>query len=526
MLTTIANAVRQDLHAIRADRILYAIALVAATTIVLAFIVWLTDIRHIAIGYVIPVLIAAIRKGVFEAVIAALAATAASAFFFYEPIFDFRVNDTLQIIDLILFLLVAVVTGHFATRLRVEAERANRRERENGALYAFARRLTAAKDTSDIYDAIQQHLALLVGRSVVLFGPATTESEAIERCAKAHVPAPVRDGLLTALYRSIGPERGRLVDGGNGEAWLIRAVSPQSPDLGVFAINLGSRGPAQADAIRTDVDAAMADAAVTLQRLGLERVISEARSRTESDRLRDALLGSVSHELRTPLASILGAATTLAASPPVRADPRLSSLANVAREEAERLNSDIQNLLDATRISSDGVRPKFEWSEPADIVNAALEHRRRRLHGRTVNVNLAPDLPLIYVDSVLIEQALIQVLDNAIKYSPPETTIDVTAKLINNEVILSVTDRGAGFSTTEKSHAGERFFRGKRHISVIAGAGLGLWIAKSFIAANAGHLDITSVGEGNGSCVSIRLPIAREPEETTLKDSVWSAPRT
>jgi len=514
------NLYHNHVRSVQMDRVLYAIALVAATTAVLAFVVRLTDIRHIAIGYVLPVLIAAIRWGVIEAVVAALAATAASAFFFYEPIFDFRVDDTLQIIDLVLFLLVAIVTGHYATRLRAEAERANRRERENGALYAFARRLTAAKDTSDIFDAIQQHLALLVGRSVLLLGPGTTEEEALERCA--HAPARVRETLLAALNRTIDPEQGTLVDDGRGEAWLVRALAPQSPDFGVFAINLGSRHHLQVETIRADIDAAMDDAAATLQRLGLERAINEARSRTESDRLRDALLGSVSHELRTPLASILGAVSTLAGAKPVKSDTRLSSLAHVAREEAERLNSDIQNLLDATRISSDGVRPKFEWSEPADIVNAALEHRRRRLHGRSVNVRLAPDLPLIYVDSVLIEQALVQVLDNAIKYSPPGTTIDVIGEVKSNEMILSVTDRGAGFSTAEKSHAGERFFRGERHTSIIAGAGLGLWIAKSFVAANAGHLDITSAGEGTGSRVSIRLPVAREPEET-LKSSAWSA---
>ena len=521
MQQPLSDLYRYHVRSEQMDRILYAIVLVAATTAVLAFIVWLTDIRHIAIGYVIPVLIAAIRWGVIEAVVAALAATAASAFFFYEPIFDLRVNDTLQIIDLILFLLVAVVTGHFATRLRVEAERANRRERENGALYAFARRLTAAKDAADIYGAIQQHLALQVGRSVLLFGPATTESEAIDRCAKAHVPAPVRDVLIAALTRSSDPEQGRLVDGGNGEAWLVRAVTPQSPDLGVFAINLGSRNRLRADGIRADIDTAMADATATLQRLGLERALSEARSRTESDRLRDALLGSVSHELRTPLASILGAATTLAASPTVRSDLRLSSLANIAREEAERLNSDIQNLLDASRISSNGVRPKFEWSEPADIINSAQEHRRHRLHDRTVNVRVAPDLPLVYVDSVLIEQALVQVLDNAIKYSPQGTPIEVTGERVGADVILSVNDRGAGFSATEKSHAGERFFRGERHTSTITGAGLGLWIAKSFVAANAGHLDITSSGEGSGSKVSIHLPIAREPDEAQ-EPNAWS----
>jgi two-component system sensor histidine kinase KdpD len=133
-----------------------------------------------------------------------------------------------------------------------------------------------------------------------------------------------------------------------------------------------------------------------------------------SPRPQDALLSSVSHELRTPLASILGATTALAASPQVGAESRLAGLANVAREEAERLNDDIQNLLDATRINSE-----FEWSELSDIVNTAVERKRARLASHRLDVRLAKDLPLLYVDSALIQQALGQILDNAAKYSLP-----------------------------------------------------------------------------------------------------------
>src|SRR6188768_1044909 len=145
-MPAISQFYREHLRTARLKRVFYAMVLVAAMTVVMAVAQFFLDIRHVSIAYVIPVLIAAIRWGVVEAIVAGITATAAAAFFFYEPIFDFRVEDPVQIVDLILFLLVAVVTGHFATRLRIEAERANRRERENGALYAFARRLAAAKD--------------------------------------------------------------------------------------------------------------------------------------------------------------------------------------------------------------------------------------------------------------------------------------------------------------------------------------------------------------------------------------------
>lgn len=521
-MPAISQFYREHLRTARLKRVFYAMVLVAAMTVVMAVAQFFLDIRHVSIAYVIPVLIAAIRWGVVEAIVAGITATAAAAFFFYEPIFDFRVEDPVQIVDLILFLLVAVVTGHFATRLRIEAERANRRERENGALYAFARRLAAAKDASGIYDAIQQHLALLVGRSVMLFGPAATESEAADRCAQAHARPMVQDAIIAALRTRTDLQPRTIVDDETSGAWLIRAVSPQSRDFGVIAINLGPRVRLHSDKMLADIEDALTDTAATLNRLGLGRAINEARSRTEAERLRDALLGSVSHELRTPLASILGAATTLAGSRPVRSDTRLSSLATVVREEAERLNHDIQNLLDATRISSDGVRPNFEWSEVADIVNAAIERRRARLQGRKLEVFLAPNLPLVYVDSVLIEQALGQVLDNAIKYSPPSTAIAVEGRRTHDDVTITVTDQGAGFSDAERLHAGERFFRGERHAATTGGSGLGLWIAKSFVSVNAGHLDIQSSGANAGARLAIHLPVARETEDHQTAGA-WSA---
>jgi two-component system sensor histidine kinase KdpD len=503
-----------------AQRALYAVALVALTSIAIAILIRLTDIRHISIAYVIPVLIAAIRWGIVEAIVAAMCAIASAAFFFYAPIYDLRVHDPLQIVDLAMFLTVAIITGHFATRLRIEAERANRREREIGALYSFARRLASARDASGIYEAIQHHLSLLVGRSVLLFGALTTESEAVERCERLRVPSPVREALLHALKRGSNPDTGIMTQDGDGQTWLIRPVAPQSPEFGVVAIDLGARGRAETKKIGDDIDASLVDAAATLQRLGLERTINEARSHADAERLRDALLGSVSHELRTPLAAILGATTTIAGSAQVKADPRLSGLANVAREESERLNHDIENLLHATRISSEGVHPKFEWSELADIVNAAVERRRTRLQGHAVAVRVAPDLPLVYVDSVLVEQALGQILDNAAKYSPPGSAIEVEGQRTGNDVTIAVSDRGVGFSADEKSRAGERFFRSDRHASSVPGAGLGLWIARSFISANAGHLEIMSSGADNGSRILIHLPVGRELEATPAR--AWS----
>jgi K+-sensing histidine kinase KdpD len=238
-----------------------------------------------------------------------------------------------------------------------------------------------------------------------------------------------------------------------------------------------------------------------------ERAVSEARRRAETEQLREALIGSVSHELRTPLSSILGATTVLASAPAVTADPKLEALAKVVQEETARLNNVIQNLLDATRISSDGLRPRFEWAEVADIVNAALERHRAHLTDHPLEIDLARELPLAYVDQNLIEQALSHVIANAIKYSSPGALIRISGRVEGGALELAVADHGAGLSADELSRLGERFFRGERTAATTTGSGLGIWIAKAFLHANGGGLEAISSGAGGGSTIILRLPI-------------------
>jgi two-component system sensor histidine kinase KdpD len=199
----------------------------------------------------------------------------------------------------------------------------------------------------------------------------------------------------------------------------------------------------------------------------------------------------------------------LSKSAAISKDERLTSLAGVVRDEAERLNNDIQNLLDATRISSDGVKPHAEWADPTDIINSATERCRHRLVDRHLAVDLPPDLPLIHVDPVLVQQALIQIFDNAVKYSAPDTQIAVNARTRDGRLIISVTDHGAGLTTAEKSKIWDRFARGERHAATTSGSGLGLWIANAFIAANGGKVSAASEGPSLGTTVSIELPVTQ-----------------
>ena len=225
--------------------------------------------------------------------------------------------------------------------------------------------------------------------------------------------------------------------------------------------------------------------------------------------MREALIGSVSHELRTPLASILGAATVLSAAPALANEKKLRALVHDVRDEAERLNNDIQNLLDASRISSDGIKPHIEWADPADIVHSAIERCRNRMSDRRIVLNLPVDLPLIHIDPVLVEQALVQLFDNAVKYSHAGSQIAVTARARDGRMILSVADEGAGLTAAEQLIIWDRFARGERHAATTSGSGLGLWIANAFIAANGGKINAISEGPGKGTAMAIELPVTQ-----------------
>ena len=495
--------------------VLKSLFLVAVTTIALMILDYFFALRHVTLVYLVPVVIAATRLGIVPAVTAAVAGSGASAFFFYAPIYSFLVEDPQQLIELPLFIFVAIVTGHLATNLRRQADLAQRREIEVQGLYAFSRRLAAAHTTNDIYVAIREHLAAIIGRRTILFETAPRGGVGAALAGKDSVPEPVRreTGAL-AIDRS-APRAGKVVDDGEGHVWLVRPVSGQAGNFAVLAIDLGRQVGNVADPIRERVDTALADATATLQHLDLGHAISEARVRSETEALRDAIIGSVSHQLRTPLVSILGAATVISQAPGNNNDPRLASLADILRDEVDRLNNGVQDLLDAALISSKGVRLDAEWVEPADIINAALDRRQRLLAAHKVVSQIPAELPLIYVDPILLEQATGQIIDNAAKYSQPGSTITVAASTEGAWLVLSVKDEGVGLVGEERTRLWERFFRGERHASSVPGSGLGLWIAKSFVTANGGELEAFSEGADRGTTLSIRLPV-KEPARPNL----------
>jgi two-component system sensor histidine kinase KdpD len=490
--------------------VVLALLLVAATSLVVNLLVEYLGIRRGSVIYLLAVLVSGWRFGLLPAMAAAIVGVLGSGYLFYSPN-----NQRSEYLDLALFLIVALVASHVANSMKRQTELARKREKEMGDLYAFSRRLAAAPSAAEIYRAIEDHLTTHAQRKVVLFGAGSPDADA-KSSGDAAVPAEVRAAIADV-------QRGHSVEANvtdnTGNVWHVRRVSQKTPDFGVIAIDLGRVPADEAADVHQRVNDMLADAADTLERLDVAHALDQAKMRSETELLREALIGSVSHELRTPLASILGAATVLSQSPAVANDERLNSLASVVRDEAERLNNDIQNLLDATRISREQIKPRMEWIEPSDIVNSALERRRRRLLGHTVSLDVDSNLPFIYVDPVLIEQAFAQLVDNAAKYSPAGSNITVAAKRNGHGLVLSVSDTGVGLTEDESAQLGDRFFRGARHASTTSGSGLGLWIAKAFVSANGGRIEADSPGVNLGTMIAIKLPVApNAPQQETDPD--------
>lgn len=238
------------------------------------------------------------------------------------------------------------------------------------------------------------------------------------------------------------------------------------------------------------------------------RILEEHRLRERTDELRDILVESVSHELRTPLASIMGSASVLASAPQLSAEEPLLSLATGIEQEAHRLDKLIQEVLDLGRIRAGALQPRLDTLDPWDIVNDALATAQERLCDHTVQLEPADALPLVRVDPVLTAQALVNVLENAAKYTPPGSAIRISAEAGQDGVAVAVRDEGVGLEAGETGLIFERFHRGERHADVAGGSGLGLTIARVFVEASGGRIVALSAGAGRGTTLRLVLPIA------------------
>jgi K+-sensing histidine kinase KdpD len=457
----------------------------------------------IPIAYLIPVIFAATRWGIWPATLASVLATAAADFFFTTPRYSFWMDDPQQVIDLLLFLVVALVSSNLASRLRQETETLRRREKEMQQLYEFSRLLAACFTVSDLISAIQRYLSRTLGQPVAFFAARTDEH--FELPQTGWVPMAVQQ-RVAAMSATIGGPPCAVVDEPTRDVWLLGPLSSETAVHGLVAINIGG-GSREAIEVKTRrIEAILEEVSLTLQRLDIGKAMEDARLHLQAELLRDAFHGTLSHELCTPLAAIRGSASVLDSMPAIRQEGRMLSLVEVISDEAAHLDGFIQNLLNATRVTAGGLNPRLDWADPRDIVNAAIKGRIRRLAAHRVETAFADDLPLVHVDSGLIEEACGQLLENAAKYSPSGSTIAVAIRVEQGRVALSISDQGVGITPDEQQQLGRRSFRSQRHQASIPGSGLGFWIASTFVRANGGTIEISSDGQGQGTTASIALP--------------------
>jgi K+-sensing histidine kinase KdpD len=474
----------------------------------------------VPIAYLPAVIFAATQWGAWHALSASVAGMAAADFFFFPPIYSFRVEDPSEAVDLLVFLVVALVSSNLAGRLRRETQTLRRREQEIQQLYEFSQRLAACFTVLDLITAIQHYLSLALGQNATFFlAMADGHHEPSESVV---VPKIVRDNIASMIIRT-GPSSRSLVDNTTQEVWLLRSVSSETTVHGVIAINTGSGSPQSIESKTRRVQAILEEVSLTLKRLDIGKVMEDARLHLQAQLLRDAFHGTLSHELCSPLAGIRGSASVLASMPSVRADAHANSLVEGISEEVAELEGYIQNLLSATRVTAGGLSPRREWADPRDIVSGAIRRRARRLVAHKLAVACAEDLPLINVDSGLIEESLGQVLENAAKYSPSGSTISLGVWTERGQVIFSVADQGVGIPPHELEQLGRRSFRGVQHQATTPGSGLGFWIATTFVRANGGSIAVSSYGKGShdrGTRVAISLPASETtPSELMAMDN-------
>jgi len=236
----------------------------------------------------------------------------------------------------------------------------------------------------------------------------------------------------------------------------------------------------------------------------------------ESERLRSALLTSISHDLKTPLASVLGAASTMRDLADALSDAEKRDLLATVIDESERLNRFIANLLDMTKLESGAIVPKTALHDLGEIVGSALRRASKILTRHKIELELAADLPMLELDAVLFEQVLFNLLDNAAKYSPADTTIAIRSRRDGNQVVLQIADEGEGIPSGELESVFDKFYRVQKGDHVRPGTGLGLAISRGFVEAMHGTISAANRSDRRGAVLTIRLPV---PAETRVLDT-------
>jgi two-component system sensor histidine kinase KdpD len=451
----------------------------------------------------------ALRFGLWPSIFASVASSLAYNFFFLPPIYTFTIADPTNVSAFGFFTLVAIVVSNVAARGRAQAVAAMDRARTTESLYAFSRKLAGTATLDDVLWATAYQTALMLKVRVVLLLP---ENGTI--VVKAGYPPEdmLGDADLAAAKWAWANDRaaGRGSDTLPGAQRLFLPMHTGRGAIGVMGIDSDKQGPLLTPDQRRLLDALRDQGALAIERVKLVEEMDRVERVADTERLRSALLTSISHDLKTPLAGVLGAAGALRDLGDKLSPGEKTSLLATIIDESERLNRFIANLLDMTRLESGAIAPNVALHDLGEIVGSALRRAARILSHHQVELELDPDLPMLELDAVLFEQALFNLLDNAAKYSPSETTIRIQAWRSGDVVNLRVIDEGSGLPAGELDRIFDKFYRAQKTDQVRAGTGLGLAISRGFVEAMHGTLIAANRPDRAGAMFTISLPIPRQ----------------
>jgi len=520
-----AAAIR--LRGSRSPRINYALAIgvVALCTLASRAILHSLDLANIAMIYLAGVVVSAVWLGRGPSVLAAILGVAAFDYFFVPPQLTFAISDAQYLLTFAVMLGVGLLIANLTTRLRSLAEAARERENRTSLLYDISRALAAARDRREVASVAVQHVhdTFDCDAAILIPGPSTLPAS-VEVIARSGSPDWLNDreqGVARWAFDH-GKPAGKGTPALPGSAGRFQPLMASQGKVGILGIH--PREDAILDAPHLLLlDTFTNQIALALERVSLIEGQQAARIDAESERLRSALLSSVSHDLRTPLATIAGAATALEqGNDSLDAETRGELIRSVVHE-ADRLNDLIANLMFATRLEA-GVELNRDWTTVEEIVGAGLARHRDALAARPLRITIPHDLPLVRVDNAMLPQVIHNLVDNALRYTPASTAIEVSAWATDSQVVVRVADEGPGLTEDERSKVFQRFYRGRaaRPIGSRTGIGLGLTICEGVIKAHGGRVWAEN-NASKGSSFLFSLPLER-PQPVVPMDAAEVAP--
>lgn len=472
-------------------------------------------IENVDLVLLTAVVAVAVRYGLWPSLLASLAASLAYNFFFLPPVYTFTITDPTNVAAFFFFMLIAILVSNVAARVRTQADTAIGRIRTTEQLYAFSRKLAGTATLDDVLWASAYQTALMLKVRVVLLLP----EDGVLTVKSGYPPEDQLDQAdLAAANWAWSNDRsaGRGSDTLPGAKRLFLPMRTGRGPIGVIGIDNDRTGPLLTPDQRRLLDALVDQGALAIERVLLVEDMDRVKRTVESERLRSALLTSMSHDLKTPLASVLGAASTMRDLAGALSDAEKRDLLATVIDESERLNRFIANLLDMTKLESGAIVPNTALHDVGEIVGSALRRASKILTAHEVELVLAADLPMLELDAVLFEQVLFNLLDNAAKYSLPETTIAIKSRRERDQVVLEIADEGAGIPPDELESVFDKFYRAQKGDHVRPGTGLGLAISRGFVEAMRGTIAAANRNDRSGAVLTIRLPV---PTQTKALDT-------